>query len=220
MKRLVLFFAIALIATSLSAQNKWSIYGGFNISKTGNQYGTCLTNITPNQPELNWGSYQYTSGLTPGGYLGVAYDIDLKHGLSVQPGLEYSSINKARELSASVVGDFKDVYEDFSWHAHTLSIPVLLNFRVKLNQNLGLRLGFGPYAQAIIAGWGQKVEEQGHHKIKNIKSTKDMFLLGGKAEFAVETGKHISYTISGQMPFTNSALERTFTINAGVRYTF
>ncbi len=220
MKRFNLIFAIVLIATTLSAQNKWSIYGGFNISKTGNQYGTCLTDITPNESAINWGSYEYTSGLTPGGYLGVAYDIDLKHGLSVQPGLEYSSINKARNLSASAVGDFKDVYEDYSWHAHTLSIPVLLNFRVKLNSNLGLRLGFGPYGQAIIAGWGQRVRTPSHHKIKDAVSTKDLFLLGGKAEFAVETGKHFSYTISGQMPFTNSALERTFTINAGVRYTF
>lgn len=88
MKRLILFFAIALIATNFSAQNKWSIYGGVNITeKSKDFFGSVKDNGS-------FVSYYNEKSWNPGGFVGIAYDIKFKHNLSLQPALEYNILNQ------------------------------------------------------------------------------------------------------------------------------
>ncbi len=64
MKRLTLFFAIALIAASAFAQNRWSVYGGINATKKNHTfYGSIYDKGT-------FESYYNDKSWTPGGFLG------------------------------------------------------------------------------------------------------------------------------------------------------
>lgn len=221
MKRIaVLLFAIALMVTGLSAQGRWSVFGGMNLSTDRDYLG--YTTIKGNAVTTEFSDAKYT----PGGTFGVAYDINLKRNWSVQPALEYSNINLYQRKSSitqkPMDGEYiKQTDTKLRSHLHTFAVPVLVNFRVAVDSNVKLRFGAGPYVQGAFAGkvatWGgEKVKVNDLYK----NDRKHQFSVGLKAEMAVETGQHWSYAVGFQRPFCNSVIPKTLTINAGVRYTF
>lgn len=220
MKRILLIFAIALISASTFAQNKWSVYGGINITKKNE---TCYGSM------YNRGSFESfynDKSWTPGGFVGIAYDIKFKHNLSLQPALEYNVINEKANYhcvwydpSSEYITNYKEYNQQTI--LHTLTIPVLINYRISVSDKIGLRFGVGPYLQAAVGG--KKCYYFGAtSKIKDAYkgNSKELFNVGVKAEAAIETGEHLSYVFGFQRPFCEGAIDKAVTINAGVRYTF
>ena len=223
MKKQILILALFLIGINLSAQNRWSVYGGLNISK-GNDY---VGNVVLQNPYFF--TMQTEAKYTPGGFVGIAYDFNFKHGWSLQPAVEYDIMNynitnHTNKYSAEkdlIIPVEYDKLIEFTDHLHTLAIPVLVNFRVRVNDNIGLRLGAGPYMQAAVGGkistlTGERWKVNDYYA----GTRKYQFSAGVKAEIAIETGNHLSYSLGFQRPFCNSVIPKTTTINAGVRYTF
>lgn len=202
------------------AQNRWSVYGGLNLSTDEDYAGH--TTIRENVATTELCDAKYALG----GTFGVGYDINLKRNWSIQPALEYSNTNLYSKKTLIV----KDILEGkllkqtetkLKSHLHSFAVPVLVNFRVAVDNNVKLRFGAGPYVQGVFAGkvaaWdGEK------YKVNNLYkgNRKYQFTAGVKAEIAVETGDHLSYSLGFQRPFCDSVVPKTVTINAGVRYTF
>lgn len=222
MKRILLIFAIALISANAFAQNKWSIYGGVNITKENKDfYGSIKDQGT-------FVSFYNKKSWNPGGFVGIAYDIKFKYNLSLQPTLEYNVINQTTKY----ISQYYDIHSSLPYPSeikectpssilHTLTIPVLVNYRIAVSEKIGLRFGVGPYLQAAVGG--KKGYEDGRTaKINDIYKgfRKRQFDVGIKAEAAIETGDHLSYVFGFQRPFCEGAIDKAVTINAGVRYTF
>ncbi len=220
MKRTVLIFALALISASAFAQNRWSVYGGINITKKNETcYGSMYYKGT-------FETYFNDKSWTPGGFVGIAYDIKFKHNLSLQPALEYNIINQKanyhyiwHKTPSEYIFNTKEYNQQTI--LHTLTVPVLVNYRISVSDKIGLRFGVGPYLQAAVGG--KKCYYYGAtSKINDIYKgcRKYQFTVGIKAEAALETGDHLSYVIGFQRPFCEGAIDKAVTINAGVRYTF
>lgn len=221
MRKFILILVLFVSTVGLSAQNRWSVYGGLNLS-TDEDYagGVAFQKDDFIQVRMN-------SKYTVGGFFGVAYDVAFKNGWSIQPAVEYSLLNNKVSYWTDKYSVNEELYyvgssvANFTNHLHTLAIPVLVNYRVRINENVGLRLGVGPYAQAAVGGkisFSDGTQRKVNDYCKD--NRKYQFTAGVKAEIAVETGDHLSYSLGFQRPFCNSVIPKTVTINAGVRYTF
>ncbi|MFR8949435.1 MAG: porin family protein [Bacilli bacterium] len=220
MRKFILILVLFVSTVGLSAQNRWSVYGGLNLSTDEDYAGHTTIRENVATTELCGAKY------VPGGTFGVGYDINLKRNWSILPALEYSNTNLYSKKTLIV----KDILEGkllkqtetkLKSHLHSFAVPVLVNFRVAVDNNVKLRFGAGPYVQGVFAGkvaaWdGEK------YKVNNLYkgNRKYQFTAGVKAEIAVETGDHLSYSLGFQRPFCDSVVPKTVTINAGVRYTF
>lgn len=119
----------------------------FNISK-GNDY---VGNVYLQNPYFF--TMQTEAKYTPSGFVGVAYDVNFKHGWSLQPAVEYyimnynitNHTNKYSAEKNSIIPVEYDNLIEFTDHLHTLAVPVLVNYKVRVNDNICLRLGAGPY---------------------------------------------------------------------------
>lgn len=202
MKRLV-FITIAFISIlTINAQNKWSVYTGANIS---HQYDG-MTNTA----DYRWGV---------GAFVGVGYERMLGTKWSINPRLEYSYVNNG--IKGGVYLSESKAYSGREWlEAHTLSIPILANYRISLNGNLKLRIGIGPYLQTILAGnreWELNRISRNHYP-----NFSDRLTVGGRGELAIEINDHFSYMIGYQFGGLkhNSDLNKVGSVNFGFGYTF
>lgn len=200
----IIFILIALTSCiAVNSQNKFTIYGGANIShKYDGMNNYC---------NYKWGN---------GAFIGLGYERLFGEKWGINPRLEYSYTDNG--VSGGIYEFHNVVYNSSEWlGAHNLSIPVLANFRVRLNDNLKLRIGVGPYIQAAIAGremHGTNVNQKWSISPLDFKSR---FAVGGSDEIALEINDHFSYMVGYRFGgLKDSRLNKIGSVTFGFGYTF
>lgn len=207
MKRV--FLIVAVIFTIISAIpgnacNRWNIYGGGNMSHI---YGE---KSSGGEPLYRWGA---------GAFIGIGYEVRFTSRFSLTPALELSYIDNG---SATQNHNSPLSSNNIPWlNSYTISMPVIASYRIPISENTSFRIGGGIYIQEALSGK--------HHALKSDKkealsgNASPRFNIGPIGEAAIETGRHISYILRAQYPFSiqNDAwITKTLTMSAGIRYTF
>ena len=199
------FVAVVWLATSMSealADNRLSIYAGGSISHLFEDNWVDMKNET-----YNWGG---------GALIGTSYEIGLSRHWSIMPAIEVRYDNNGATNKRQ-----KDKYGYNSCWMDTWSIqiPVTVNFRLPVSDNVSLRIGAGPYLQEALYSrrfkTGSDVKERMHGTFAN------RFNVGFAGEAAVETGQHLSYIFQTRYPFLSEGwIRKTLTLSIGIKYTF
>jgi len=131
--------------------------------------------------------------------------------------LELAYNNNGASLSSKELGFYAN---HANWHSiWSINIPIIASFRFPVSDNVGLRIGTGPYIQEAIAG--RQYRNDSEKKETMSGSFSNRFNVGVIGEVAVETGKHFSYMFRTQYPFLKEGWERkTISLSVGVRYSF
>lgn len=206
------FVLLLMLSTTCMAQtqNRWKVYAGGSISHL------C---------ETPWVSTDKTYGWGGGAFIGAGYEINFTPRWSLTTSLEFAFDDNGATLSSKNDSFFNNhaVWKNY-WSA---SIPVIASFRFNVAENVGLRIGVGPYLQYALSGKhyvGKHDTDTGIHsayKESLSGSFDDRFNVGAAGEIAIETGKHFSYMLRAKYPLIKKGwLMHTFNLSVGVGYSF
>lgn len=124
MKKVFATLMLLCVVGSLTAQNRWGVIGGANVSTTSTD------------------NYKWKFG----GYVGGLYDIGLSESFYLQPQLIFSyEENEAKNVN-TVLG-YTPKRSQFA-----LTLPVLASYKIALQDNTSLRIQAGPYLQYALCG--------------------------------------------------------------------
>ncbi len=219
---LVTFAAATTSVISASAQeaatdvsNQWSVRAGINLSHI------CADAMAWDYSAMK-PSYEPASfGWGVGAMVGASYDIRFNRFWSLAPGLEIQYINNGGKIHSgyySTANDFHHQHANVR-HSWDVLIPVLMNMRAPVSENVGIRVGAGPYVSESFvvkaySPFNDKLEDYGG----DFGHYFDFGLMG---ELAVETGRHFSYFYRLQYPMLKNHIHhRTLTMSLGVSYAF
>lgn len=201
-KIILLLFLLTSITIPIQARNRWNVYGGGSVSHL------CEKAWIGSDKSYGWGG---------GTFIGGGYEINFNSHWSVSPKLELAFNNNGASLSSREL----DFYANHAnWQSvWSVNIPVIASFRFSISDNLGFRIGVGPYLQEALAGrkymHGSDRKESMHGNFGN------RFNVGAMGEIAVETGNHFSYMFRTQYPFLREGwVRKTVILSIGVGYTF
>ena len=162
---------------------------------------------------------QYDKSYSWGGgaFIGSGYEINFNSHWILTPQLEIAYHNNGATLSSKELSFYAN---HANWQSiWSVNIPVVASFRFPISDNLGLRIGAGPYLQEAIAG--RQYRNDSDQKEAMSGSFSDRFNVGVLGEVAVETGDHFSYMFRTQYPFLNEGwVRKTVSLSVGVRYSF
>lgn len=200
-KLFLVIIAIGLAFTG-HAQNRWNIYAGGSISHL------CEKPWVNSDKSYGWGG---------GAFIGGGYEINFNSHWSLTPQLEIAYQNNGATLSSKELSFYAN---HANWQSiWSVNIPVVASFRFPVSDNVGLRIGVGPYLQGAIAG--RQYQNDSDKKDAMSGSFSNRFNVGVLGEFAVETGSHFSYMFRTQYPFLKEGwVRKTISLSVGVRYSF
>lgn len=113
-------------------------------------------------------------GVGVGAYAGAGYEIRFTPHWSLMPKVEFAY------GSNGAYGVFKPLY----WMSfYTVSVPIMVNYRVLLRDNRALRFGVGPYGETVLGGR----RDDGWRVTKN-QDFEVLSTVGVRAEVAFELG--------------------------------
>lgn len=203
----ILFLLLMVYSYTLSAQNRWGIVGGMNLS----------TSVAHSS---SWVSFD--SRWRAGGYIGGLYDVRLTDSWYIQPQLLFSyEVDRTSYLDGKASGDL-----DVSTSMYSLTLPVLASFKVSLDNAWALRLNAGPYVQCALLGRDRTLFETESGK-QSYSSSWELdfwkrFIVGLKGGVDVER-KHWMLSIGCNYSLMKHSLHHHgngFSLSAGVGYKF
>lgn len=203
MKRICLAaFIAALSVASLLAGNRWSVYGGGNISHF------C--------EDIKYYDGSYGWGL--GAFGGVGYEINFCDGWSFNPQVEIVYRNNGATLD---IPEMSVYLQHSEWRdSWSVSIPLMVGYGGAISDNIGLKFSVGGYVQEAFHSRRYKMESPTEKESVREGFSRKLNV-GYIGEVAVETGKHISYIARAQYPILKENWSRnTLTLSLGVRYSF
>ena len=209
MKQKVLLLLLIICPLAMSAQNRWGIMGGANLS-TSTAHSSGL-----------WSAFD--SKWKAGGYIGGLYDIQLNGSWYIQPQLIFSyETDRAKFLSGEKTSEDLDV----STSMYSLTLPVLASFKVGLSNDLALRINAGPYMQYAMFG-RDRTRFIVDSKEQSYSSSWDMslwkhFIFGLKGGIFLER-KHWLLSVDCKYSLMKHALNHEghgLSLSAGVGYKF
>ena len=164
MKKLFAVLFVMLACVSVHAQesdskprNAFEVQGGLTLS---NLYGDARSWVG--------------CGVGVGAYAGAGYEIRFTPHWSFMPKVEFAY------GSNGTYGVLKPLY----WMSfYTVSVPIMVNYRVQLRDNRALRFGVGPYGETVLGGR----KDDGWRITKN-QSFEVLSTVGVRAEIALELG--------------------------------
>lgn len=166
MKKLFAVLFVMLACVSVHAQesdskprNAFEVQGGLTLSSRYN---------SRSYP----GFVEYGVGV--GAYAGAGYEVRFTPKWSLMPKVEFAY------GSNGTYGVLKSLY----WMSfYTVSVPIMVNYRVLLRDNRALRFGVGPYGETVLGGR----KDDGWRITKN-QSFEVLSTVGVRAEVALELG--------------------------------
>lgn len=214
MKKILTLVSMLIITISNvclgQTKNRWNVYAGGSISHL------CETPLAATDKTYGWGG---------GAFIGGGYEINFNPHLGLTPRLEFSFDNNGATLSSENESFFNN---HARWKNYwSASIPVMASYRFSLVDNVGLRIGVGPYLQTVMGG----KKYVGIHDSDTMESTiykeslsgtfDHRFNVGAAGEVAIETGNHLSYMLRAKYPFIKKGwLMKTLTLSVGIGYSF
>ena len=202
MKKFLLAVITIAFAITGQAQNRWNIYAGGSISHL------CEKPWISSDKSYSWGG---------GAFIGSGYEINFNSHWSLTPQLEIAYHNNGATLSSKELSFYAN---HANWQSiWSVNIPIVASFRFPISDNLGLRIGAGPYLQEAIAG---RHYRNGSDKKEAMSGNfSNRFNVGVLGEVAIETGNHFSYMLRTQYPFLKEGwVRKTISLSVGVRYSF
>ena len=199
----IIVLITALAAFSSSAQNRFMMQAGANVSHF------CQTPLMSLDKTYGWGW---------GGSVGTGYEINFNQHWSLTPQVELTHIDNGARLSWPKDLPFN---RNGQWHdMWTINVPVMAGFRFPIEKNVGMKISAGPYALKAFS-IRQTAQDGISKETPPQRRATAEFNFGMMGEVAVEPGNHFSYLFRAQYPFLKESwIFETVTLSLGVRYSF
>lgn len=212
MKKKMLLFAALVLASSLClhAERPWRVFGGLNVSHGQRDLGA-------------------RSAYGVGAFAGVGYEVKLSRLFSITPqfNLQYANGENLRDHSP-LIYDKSYFRVDYWADLWSFQLPVMVDLRTPLTDDLKFRLSVGPYIETVFnisntyytkkegveSPWTKEKQERQSMWFDNY----DVSFLG---EVAVEQSNGLGYFLRAKAPgaFGTWGLDY-WSFGLGVQYRF
>lgn len=202
--KVLCFFLFLCLSAKGYAQSGWVVTGGINAS-------TSLSSET-------FGTSSGVSKWGVGGYIGGLYDARLSKVCYLQPQLIFSC--------QTVRSEYADERNMLSVsRVYSLTLPVLLSFRIGVGKGQALRIGVGPYLQSILGA--RSHTRYGDNREQKLSASYELggwkrFIGGVKGNLWFEH-RHWIYAVEGSYALMRHDVfhgGHGLTLSAGVGYKF
>ncbi|MDE7345152.1 MAG: outer membrane beta-barrel protein [Muribaculaceae bacterium] len=208
---LIAIFMLVITANSIcrgQTKNRWNVYAGGSISHL------CETPFAGTDKNYGWGG---------GAFIGGGYEINYTPHWSLTPRLEFSFDNNGGTLSSKNESFFNN---HARWENYwSVSIPINVSYRFSVSDNIGLRIGVGPYLQTVMSGKKYVGIHDSETMVSTVKKESlsgtfdQRFNIGAAGEIVIETKNHLSYGLRVKYPLIKRGwLMNTLTLSVGVGY--